>query len=256
MGSGSITGYIDVAQIALYIFWIFFAGLIYYLQKESKREGFPLEMDVQDGRRSAGWLPMPAPKTYLLRNGQTVTVPNDQRSPQVLAAEPSSRWAGSPLEPTGNPMIEGVGPGAYADRADVPDLTAEGELKIVPLRAAPGFGVDGEDPDPRGMPVVGDDGVVGGTVVDLWVDRSEAIFRYLEVQVAGTDARPQVLLPVAFTRIGKSQVKVKSILGGQFALVPRTRLPDQITLLEEEKIMAYYGAGTLYATPSRQEPLL
>jgi photosynthetic reaction center H subunit len=26
-------------------------------------------------------------------------------------------------------------------------------------------------------------------------------------------------------------------------------------MLEEEKIAAYYGAGTLYATPERQEPL-
>jgi len=26
-------------------------------------------------------------------------------------------------------------------------------------------------------------------------------------------------------------------------------------MLEEEKIMAYYGAGTLYADPFRQEPL-
>jgi photosynthetic reaction center H subunit len=31
--------------------------------------------------------------------------------------------------------------------------------------------------------------------------------------------------------------------------------PEQITLLEEEKIMAYFGAGTLYATPQRQEPV-
>jgi len=29
-----------------------------------------------------------------------------------------------------------------------------------------------------------------------------------------------------------------------------------VTLLEEEKIMAYFGAGTLYATPERQEPLV
>jgi photosynthetic reaction center H subunit len=29
-----------------------------------------------------------------------------------------------------------------------------------------------------------------------------------------------------------------------------------VTLLEEEKIMGYYGAGTLYAEPSRAEPLL
>jgi len=33
------------------------------------------------------------------------------------------------------------------------------------------------------------------------------------------------------------------------------RNPDQITLLEEEKVSAYYGAGTLYATSHRQEPI-
>jgi photosynthetic reaction center H subunit len=27
-------------------------------------------------------------------------------------------------------------------------------------------------------------------------------------------------------------------------------------LLEEDRIVAYYGGGTLYATPQRQEPLL
>jgi photosynthetic reaction center H subunit len=35
-----------------------------------------------------------------------------------------------------------------------------------------------------------------------------------------------------------------------------TKRDDQVTLLEEEKIMAYYGGGTLYATPQRQEPLV
>jgi photosynthetic reaction center H subunit len=38
--------------------------------------------------------------------------------------------------------------------------------------------------------------------------------------------------------------------------VPKTKSQYQITMLEEEKISAYYGAGTLYATPARQEPLL
>ena len=33
-------------------------------------------------------------------------------------------------------------------------------------------------------------------------------------------------------------------------------LADRITLLEEEKVMAYYGGGTLYAEASRKEPLL
>ncbi|MFZ9390155.1 MAG: photosynthetic reaction center subunit H, partial [Polynucleobacter sp.] len=39
MGTGAITQYVDVAQLALYAFWVFFAILIYYLTIESKREG-------------------------------------------------------------------------------------------------------------------------------------------------------------------------------------------------------------------------
>ncbi|MES1162883.1 MAG: photosynthetic reaction center subunit H, partial [Rhizobacter sp.] len=66
----------------------------------------------------------------------------------------------------------------------------------------------------------------------------------------------RVLLPVNFSRIGDRQVKVRSILASQFAQVPGTRNPDAVTLLEEDKIMGYYGGGTLYATPDRQEPLL
>jgi photosynthetic reaction center H subunit len=38
--------------------------------------------------------------------------------------------------------------------------------------------------------------------------------------------------------------------------VPGLRNPDQITMLEEEKISAYYGGGTFYADPKRSEPLL
>ena len=45
MHRGAITDYIDVAQVVLYVFWIFFAGLIVYLRREDKREGYPLESD-------------------------------------------------------------------------------------------------------------------------------------------------------------------------------------------------------------------
>jgi photosynthetic reaction center H subunit len=31
---------------------------------------------------------------------------------------------------------------------------------------------------------------------------------------------------------------------------------DQITLLEEEKVQAYFGAGYLWATKARSEPLI
>lgn len=258
MGTGAITQYVDVAQIVLYMFWIFFAGLIYYLQRESKREGFPLESDLPDGRTiiSKGFIGMPKPKTFLLAHGGEASYPNDKRSPQMLRATPMHGWVGAPLVPTGNPMLDGVGPGAYADRADVPDVTLEGHAKIVPLRTLPDYGVSEKDPDPRGMEVVGADGVVGGVVRDVWLDQSEAIFRYLEVAVPNGSKGPHVLLPVNFARITRDGVTVKSILGAHFDGVPRTKHPDQVTLLEEEKVMAYYGGGTLYADPDRQEPLL
>ena len=104
--------------------------------------------------------------------------------------------------------------------------------------------------------MIGADGAVAGTVKDLWVDRAGVIFRYLEVEVPAAGATRRVLLPVNFSRISQRQVKVRSILASQFANVPGTRNPDTVTLLEEDKIMGYFGGGTLYATPERQEPLI
>jgi photosynthetic reaction center H subunit len=256
MSTGAITPYIDVAQVTLYAFWVFFAGLIYYLLRENKREGYPLESDRSGSIDVQGWPAVPEPKTYKLQHGGTVNAPSGKRSAQPLAAEPSGSWGGAPLLPTGNPMLDGVGPGAWADRADVADMTFEGLPKIVPLRVDGSYSVSSRDPDPRGMPVMGADGVVGGTVVDLWVDRSDILFRYLELDVPVGQAKRRVLLPVNFCRIGERHVTVKSILGPQFADVPGTRHAEQVTFLEEEKIMAYYGGGTLYATPQRQEPWL
>ncbi|MBC7718062.1 MAG: photosynthetic reaction center subunit H, partial [Pseudorhodobacter sp.] len=36
---GYITGYLDLPQVLLYLFWAFFFGLIYYLVLEGHREG-------------------------------------------------------------------------------------------------------------------------------------------------------------------------------------------------------------------------
>ena len=58
MQVGAITGYIDLAQILLYAFWIFFAGLIYYLARESHREGYPMESDSL-GRAVVTGFPIP-----------------------------------------------------------------------------------------------------------------------------------------------------------------------------------------------------
>lgn len=177
-----------------------------------------------------------------------------------LKAVPVDGFNGSPLVPTGNPMVDGVGPAAWADRADVPDRTAHGAAKIVPMRTQPGFSIAEGDPDPRGLPVKACDGQVAGTIVDVWVDKSEPQVRYYEVQLAGAERR--VLLPSGFVQWpnfglwGNDHVIVKSITAAQFANVPATKRDDEITLLEEDKIMAYYAGGHLYATDDRAQPII
>jgi len=250
MGTGAITQYVDVAQLVLYVFWAFFAGLIYYLARENHREGYPMDSGRENGPKIIGW-PVPEAKTFKLDDGREFHAPDFNRVDGSYSAQPAHRFNGAPLEPVGDPLLAGVGPGAWAARADIPDMH-EGHAKIVPLRVAADHGVSPRDTDPRGLPVLGADGEVAGTVADLWIDRCEMMFRYIEVQVP---AGHRVLLPIAFARIRKDEVAVQALLGAQFGNVPRTRSDAQITLLEEEKISAYYGAGTLYATPARQEPL-
>jgi photosynthetic reaction center H subunit len=122
------------------------------------------------------------------------------------------------------------------------------------MRVATDFFVDARDPDPRGFTVVGCDHAAAGTVTDIWVDRSEPQVRYLEVKLAATGRN--VLLPITCARVQveRRRVDVKSITGAQFADVPGTRSPDEVTLLEEDRIVGYYAGGYLYATPNRTEP--
>jgi photosynthetic reaction center H subunit len=259
METGAITQYVDVAQIVLYLFWAFFAGLIYYLVRENHREGYPMDSSRPDGTsgpKITGW-PVPEPKTYKLANGHEVLAPDFARPDGTYQAAPSHAWAGAPLEPVGDPLLAGVGPGAWAARADVPDVTADGRVKIVPLRSDTSHGVAHQDVDPRGLNVYGKDGFVAGQVKEMWVDRSEMMFRFMEIQLKGDQAEAHtVLVPMPFCRIKRDGVTVGALLAAQFANVPVLRNPDQVTLLEEEKISAYFGAGMLYATADMQEPLL
>lgn len=254
MGTGAITQYVDVAQIVLYVFWVFFAGLIVYLVRENKREGYPL--DTAHGKLD-GWPPRPRPKTYLLGDGHVVHKPDDLPGSPPFSAEQLHPWDGSPIEPVGDPLVAGVGPGAWANRVDVAERTYDGAVKLQPLRALPGWSSSSKDPDARGMTVLGGDGEPAGTVVDLWADISEGLFRYLEVAVpVAHGGTRNVLLPINFARIGRRAVRVDALYGAQFAGVPAMRDPMQVTMLEEEKIQAYFGAGKLYAAPHRSEPLL
>ncbi len=255
---GDITSNIDVAQVVLYAFFIFFAGLIFYLRREDRREGYPLESEAMGRQKERGFLLIPTPKTFLLSNGHTVSAPRFDVDPRALNAAKTAPWPGAPLAPVGDPMLAGVGPGSYALRADVPEQTFDGRDLIVPFRIATNYAVASEDRNPVGMQVIGADGKVGGIVTDLWVDRGESVLRYYEVETGTAEASRRVLLPVTFSRVdqARKRIHVEAILGRQFAAAPTTRDADKVTLLEEEKITAYYGAGTLYATAQRAEPLL
>lgn len=255
-------GNFDIAQLCLYAFWAFFFGLIVYLQRETMREGFPLESEVSgkpDGLGLFGALP--APKTFRLPHGRgEVSFPNPEKdsrevTDRAFAMRATAPWSGSPFEPTGDPMVDGVGPAAWAERVDLPELTVEGEPKIVPMRSAKDWSIAEGDRDIRGWPVLGCDGASAGQVKDIWVDRSEALIRYIEV---GAEGGASVLCPMtcAVVDIRKKVVKVDSITAEQFARVPASKKRTSVTSLEEEKIMAYFAGGKLYATRARQEPLL
>jgi photosynthetic reaction center H subunit len=255
MGTGAITSYIDVAQVALYSFWVFFAGLIYYLRREDKREGYPLVSDRSDQIRVTGFPPAPPPKTFYLRDGSTVTAPRDEAAQPAFYASPVAPWSGAPMHPAGNPMLSGAGPAASALRADTVDRTFDDEARVVPLRIATDHWIDPESPDPITMEVVGADGVLGGFVSDLWIDRAETVIRYLEVTLAAGAA---VLVPMPLAQVDerRGKVVVRSVLGAQFAHAPMLANPDQVTLREEDQIAAYFASGNLYAEPRRVEPLL
>jgi len=257
MHIGAITSYIDVSQLVLYAFWIFFAGLVIYLTLESKREGFPLVTN-RPGERLDGLLPLPTPKTFILHDGTTRSFPWNEPL-EDLPLRQTAPWDGAPYEPTGNPMQDGVGPASFTLRTDKPELTDEGEHRTVPMRIATDHWVAKEDPDPRGLDVIAADGEVAGVVSDLWVDRASTQLRWLEVALPDAAAR-HVILPIELVQIRMAArggtVKVLSVTAAQLAAAPVPVSPDSVTAREEDRIAAYFASGHLYAFPSRSEPLI
>lgn len=255
MPTGALTGYIDIAQVSLYIFWLFFAGLIYYIRREDRREGYPLETDLTG--KTMGWnsLLMAKPKTYRLPHGGTYQAPNDKRDTRPIPAERAAPWPGAHYVPTGDPMNQCVGPAAWAERHTTPELSREGEPLVVPMRVATDYKIAKQSRDPRGLDVIAGDDVTVGKVVDLWVDRGDQLLRYYEVEIEGG---AHVLVPVPMLRVqgDPRHVRVVSIMSEHFPRVPRLENPDQITVMEEEVISSFYAGGRLYARPERQEPLV
>jgi photosynthetic reaction center H subunit len=256
MPIGAITNHFDIAQLTLYVFWAFFFALVFYIRREDKREGYPVASQrFRAIKMMQGFPPMAKPKTFTMpHTGKQVVKPGPDKPQYELKAAPIAPFPGAPLAPVGNPMLAAVGPGSYALRAEEPDLTHDGKPRIVPMKVAKEFSVADKDPDPRGMPVIGCDGEQGAVCKDIWVDRGEPQIRYLELEAKGGK---RIMLPMTMCNVRKrGRIDVASITGAQFADAPTLKSFEQITLAEEDKVCAYYGGGTLYATADRAEPFL
>ena len=251
---GAITHHVDVAQLCVALFFLFFAGLVYHLRREDKREGFPMQ-DVLPGR-DLGWPLPPKTKIFPLMDGTFSANPLHRPDEPPPAAAPANRLANPPLVPVGNPLLARLGPGAVGWKRSEPLLTRDNQPQVQPLRVAHEWAVADGDADPRGMTVVGADRVAAGVVVDLWVDRSVKILRYLETRLA--DGGGHVMVPFYFTDVRRKdgEVRVRALLGAQFADIPRLSQSDIITGREEDEVNAYFAAGYMFARPNRKEPLL
>lgn len=242
-------GNFDLASLAIWLFWGFFAFLVYYLQTENMREGYPLETEDGATAPNQGPFPLPAPKTFILPHGRgDVTQPNGAREARELAMGRTAVSEGFPHAPLGNPMTDGIGPAAWAPRRDVPELDGHGHNKIVPMAQAAAF-VVAAGRDPRGLPVQAGDLEVVGRIKDMWVDVSEQLVRYLEIELNSGSSR---LVPMPMVKIWADRVRINSITSDLFDAVPGTRSLTEVTLLEEDKISAYYAGGTLYAAAKRK----
>lgn len=250
----NIVGSIDVAEIAFYVFVLFFIALVFYLRREDRREGYPLEDELTGAVESPGGpLSTATPKVFALPFGRgTVTAPTGTRDSFDIAARRRENFGGAPYSPTGNPLTDGIGPAGFAQRARVPDIDAHGLPRIVPMSTLDGFEILPSTVDPRGLPVVAADSKVAGTITDLWVDRAEHYVRYFTVDTGAVS----VLAPVAMAVVRRDRVVIDAINAADFMHVPGLEQDGIITRYEEERIIGYFGGGYLYANQERQEPWL
>lgn len=266
MNAAYIVGTFDVAELAFLLFLGFFVALVFYLNRESRREGYPLE-DEDTGRIHPGSLFDGDKKRFALPNGRGTYVPEDVARDDVnVAGVQAFRAAGAPWVPTGNAMKDGMGPAAFANRAKYPDLTFDGRPRIVPIAQSHELIVSPQDPQLIGYPVVAADKQTAGKVTDIWVDQAEHLIRYLEIE---TNTGRKVLAPMMVavvhgnSLLGKvlpttnhdeaKYVEIDAITAAQFEDVPALDTAGVITRYEEDRIQAYFGGGYMYATPERSE---
>ncbi len=255
-----------ITRAPFLLFFGFFIALVLYLNRESRREGYPLEDEVTGVVENDSSLFDGEKKVFSLPNGRGTYVPEDVARDDVnVPAVQAFRAGGAPWVPTGDAMADGMGPAAWANRSKLPDITFDGRPRIVPIGQSHELIVSPEDPQLIGYPVVAADGVTVGKISDIWVDQAEHMIRYLEVE---TNSGKKVLAPMMVavvhgnsllakilptTSDEKEFVEIDAITAAQFDGVPALENAGTISRYEEDRIQAYFGGGYMYATPERSE---
>lgn len=236
---GAITDSLDVVQLALAAFAAFFVGLVIYLRREDKREGYPLLSSPQRRIPVVGWPVPPPPKTYRLLDGGVAAMPHHYSE----SFGPDALRDGMPLVSVADALQSNLGPGAHALRSEIPMRTLDGRALLMPLRDATDWSVHRGDFDPRGAAVLARNFRAVGRVSDLWVDRAAKILRYLEISL--DDGSGTALVPIFHTDIDRyaADIRVLALKPEQFAQIPRLAAPDLMTPREEDRLNAYYAAG-------------
>jgi len=247
-------GDFDLASLSIWLFWGFFALLIYYLQTENMREGYPLETEDGLPAPNQGPFPVPKPKTFKLPHGRgDILMPSaaneaaHRRTDLALARTATSD--GFPHAPTGDPMADGVGPASWAPRRDEAEVDGHGHAKIVPMSQAKGFIVSAGR-DPRGLPVQAGDLEVVGRISDLWVDAPEQLVRYVEIELNNGGGKR--LVPMPLVKIWSDRVRINTLTSDMFPGIPQTKSQTTVTKLEEDKISGYAAGGMLYGAEKRK----
>ena len=255
---GQISNQIDIPTVAFWVFALFFVVLVAWLQRESKREGYPLRASPFTNELINGAPPPPAePLTYILNEGGTTDAPHYYEQAPTHA-RPLRMFDGTPFYPVGNPLLAGIGPGSWVMKKDVPALTERGDLLLQPLSLLHEWSIEKIDADPRGMAVFDWRWNEVGRVAEVWIDRGIKIVRMLEVELRADLGASRVLVPIYHTDIYEKarRIRVTALWAHQFPDVPMPAQPGVITGQEEERLNAYYAAGLFYrADPITAPPL-
>ncbi|WP_158586756.1 photosynthetic reaction center subunit H [Aurantiacibacter zhengii] len=246
----NLVGNLDAAILCVIAFVLFFAGLVYHLRREDKREGYPLEMEGPDGRihRAEGFPAVPSPKIFNRPHGRgTVQVPRVEEPENVRPADQLPP-IGFPMLPGADPLMEGVGAAAWTRlREEKPDLDVEGDPKLIPLNDYQEYYIPSGDPDPRGWDLYSADERKVGKVHDLWFNRAEFFLRYYEVSIDGAEGRR--LVPAFFAEALPEDriVRATTLAESDLRRVPVRAADDCITMREEDRLNGFFAGGLRFS---------